>query len=146
MKKQGSSFFEIVHIQSRVNQIFDSLLEVRDLYTSPDEIAPCVDVYVTEKAFHAVFEVSGMKVSDMKLKIAKGHVVLEGEKITLSTGLRQFVCMERKYGHFQRAVHIPCAVDGSSAEALMDNGLLHVTLPRISERRGKIIQIKIEKK
>ena len=135
-----------MHIQSRVNRIFDSLLEVRNLYTSPEEIAPSVDIYITSKAFHAIFELPGISAENLTLKIAKGHVVLEGEKTTLSTGLRQFVCMERKYGHFRRAVHIPCAVDGSSSKALMDNGLLHVTLPRIAERRGKIIQIKIKSK
>jgi len=50
----------------------------------------------------------------------------------------------RSSGRFARAVRLSGAVDASRAKAFVRAGLLRVVLPRIEDRRGRLILIPVE--
>ena len=47
----------------------------------------------------------------------------------------------RGYGRFARVVQLGCACDAGQASAILRNGELRVTLPKIAERRGRARRI-----
>ena len=52
--------------------------------------------------------------------------------------------MERASGGFQRVVHLPPMVNTRGATARLDNGVLTVLLPKVSNRRGEEFSIPVE--
>ena len=54
-----------------------------------------------------------------------------------------FHLVERGYGRFARVVRLARACDTSRARATLADGELHISLPKIAERRGKAITIKM---
>jgi HSP20 family protein len=49
---------------------------------------------------------------------------------------------ERRYGAFQRSVTLPTNVDTDAAEAVFENGVLKLTLPKVEEAKPKRIEVK----
>jgi len=70
--------------------------------------------------------------------------VVSGEKErTRTTENVKFHCMERSSGAFQRVVHLPPMVNTRGAKAHLDNGVLTVVLPKVSNRRGEEFAIPV---
>ena len=57
----------------------------------------------------------------------------------------KFHLAERSYGRFARAVRIGGAFDASRATAHASAGMLRVVLPRIEERRGRVVIIAVQR-
>ena len=52
---------------------------------------------------------------------------------------------EHRYGRYERAVTLPCAVRADKVEAVFENGVLTLTMPMAEETRSKKVQIKVKK-
>jgi HSP20 family protein len=150
IKRRSSPFFELMQIQSRLHQLFDALAEARSAYASSaspseEKILPESDVYETPGALVAVFELPGAKASSIRLCVEAGHLVVEGEKTRTpqNAAAKRFHCVERSYGKFRRAVAIACPVNSGEAKAVLAGGVLTVTMPKVAERRGRTVEIKV---
>lgn len=53
------------------------------------------------------------------------------------------VVQERYFGKFSRSVTLPQNVDANKIEATYENGVLHLTLPKMPEAQPKQIAIKV---
>jgi HSP20 family protein len=108
------------------------------------ECAPAVDVYETDDAVEIVVDLPGVHASAVRI-IAKGDSVLVvGDKSTRGArGESSFHLVERGYGRFARVVRLGRACDSSRATATLTDGELRVTVPKVTERRGKRIEISI---
>lgn len=140
------NFFEIARIQSEVNRLFDVLLQNRSTEgegTHP--WLPNVDVCETEDTVVVRCELPGVPREALRL-IAQGSTLLvSGEKAPVHPdGNAKFHCMERSTGSFQRVVHLPPMVNTRGAKAQLDNGVLTVVLPKVSNRRGEEFSIPVE--
>jgi HSP20 family molecular chaperone IbpA len=51
--------------------------------------------------------------------------------------------MERGYGRFKRVVHISSPVNTREAQAYLIDGVLEVTFPKVPNRRGGELTIKV---
>ncbi len=76
---------------------------------------------------------------------AKGSVVLiAGQKMPRrSRGDASFHLVERGYGRFARVVRLTAACDMSRARATLASGELRISVPKLKERRGRIVPIAI---
>ncbi|MFA7179014.1 MAG: Hsp20/alpha crystallin family protein, partial [Dehalococcoidales bacterium] len=52
---------------------------------------------------------------------------------------------ELRYGSFSRSISLPAAVNADKAEAVFENGVLTLTLPKAEEARPKQIKVKTTK-
>jgi HSP20 family protein len=52
-----------------------------------------------------------------------------------------YLC-ERHFGKFSRALSLPFPVDAGKASATLENGILHIRLPKAEEAKSKRIEIK----
>ena len=55
-----------------------------------------------------------------------------------------YLCSERSYGKFGRIVHLRWTFSIHDATARMKNGVLHIHLPKIEDRRGGEVVITVK--
>jgi HSP20 family molecular chaperone IbpA len=93
-----------------------------------------------------VVEVRGLGPESLKVVCKERSLVVSGERQEAggTSGQRAFLCLERPRGRFVRVVEFEVPVDMAHARARLAAGLLTVTLPLVSERRGREIVIEVE--
>ena len=99
-----------------------------DAYTTPEEI-------VVTAAF------PGLTPDEVDISI-------EGDTLTIRGELRaplenvEYLIQERPYGAFSRRLTLNVPVDAVKAEAVFENGVLTLTLPKAEETKPKVIKVK----
>ena len=108
------------------------------------ECAPAVDVYETDDTLEITVDLPGVDPSAIRV-IAKGDSVLvAGEKSARRTRAESsFHLVERGYGRFARVVRLGRACDTAQAKATLTAGELRVSIPKISDRRGRSVPIAV---
>ncbi|HZN01998.1 MAG TPA: Hsp20/alpha crystallin family protein [Candidatus Polarisedimenticolia bacterium] len=142
-------FAEISRIQSEINRLFDNLIELRaSKGEGGGEWLPSADVYETERELVVKFEIPGVGAGDVTMSVEGNRLIVRGEKKRPENGHRgsRYHCMERGYGRFKRVVHISSPVNTREAEAILREGVLEVTFPKVPNRRGGEMSIRITEK
>ena len=142
-------FAEISRIQSEINRLFDNLIELRAAKgEGGGEWLPSADVYETERELVVKFEIPGVAAGDVTMSVEGNRLIVRGEKRRPANGHRggRYHCMERGYGKFKRVVHISSPVNTREAQAVLAEGVLEVTFPKVPNRRGGEMSIRITEK
>jgi HSP20 family protein len=128
-----------------VRRIFYELGRRVDAEPLAGECSPAIDVYERDDSIEIVVDVPGVDPSALRI-LAKGDLLLiVGEKSVQRPRTElSFHLVERDFGRFARTVRITGACDTSLAKARLVNGELHLSLPKIAERRGRAIPIRID--
>lgn len=108
------------------------------------ECVPALDVFETDEAVEISMDLPGVSPAAVRIA-AKGQTVLiVGLKAPRRTRPEStFHLVERGYGRFARAIRLSSPCDTNRARAVILNGELRVTIPRLQERRGRTIRIPI---
>ena len=108
------------------------------------ECAPALDVYETDDTLEITVDLPGVDASSIRV-IAKGDSVLvAGEKSARRTRAESsFHLVERGYGRFARVVRLGRACDTAQAKATLTGGELRISIPKISDRRGRSVPIAV---
>lgn len=108
------------------------------------ECAPALDVYETDDTLEITVDLPGVDASAIRV-IAKGDgVLVAGEKSARRThGESSFHLVERGYGRFARVIRLGRACDTAQAKATLTGGELRVSIPKISDRRGRSVPIAV---
>ncbi len=126
------------------------LLEIdRDVPGAAAVAADCrppLDVLETASSVEVVVDVPGVPADSIRVVIRRDTLLIVGAKLAgpLDPGAR-FHLAERSYGRFARAIRLTGAFEATRARATVSEGLLHVVLPRIADRRGRMISIPVER-
>jgi HSP20 family protein len=141
-------FVEISRIQSEINRLFDNLLELKSSGgETGGEWLPNADVYETDDELVVKFEVPGVTLQDVSLAINGNNLILRGEKKRTDAAKgTKFHCMERGFGKFKRVVHIASPVNTHKAVTELTEGVLKVSFPKVPNRRGEEVPIRIADK
>ena len=54
-----------------------------------------------------------------------------------------YLCRERNFSEYEESIKLPVSIDGSSAAARYEDGILKVTVPRLEAEKAKVHQINI---
>jgi len=135
---------EIDDFADDIRRVFQALGRSFSPESLAGECSPQIDVYETDDALEVVTDLPGVSPKSVHI-VAKGDALLiAGEKTPRRTGGDPtFHLVERGYGRFARVVRLARGCDTSKARATLANGELHISLPKVNERRGKPIQISI---
>ena len=143
-----------IHALAIASELGDFSDEVRRVYLElgrafgseslAGECAPALDVYETDDTLEITVDLPGVDASAIRV-IAKGDSVLvAGEKSARRTRAESsFHLVERGYGRFARVVRLGRACDTAQAKATLTGGELRVSIPKISDRRGRSVPIAI---
>lgn len=104
---------------------------------------PLVDVVESAEAYSLSVDLPGVKREDVKVDLKQNILTISGERKregeTSNDGMRAY---ERIYGRFERSFTLPQVVDVSRVEAKLEDGVLHVTLPKSELAQPRSIEIK----
>jgi len=103
---------------------------------------PRVSVYDGGAALVLVAEVPGMKESDLKLEVHQDVLSLSGERRTEVPEGYALHRRERVPVKFARSLGLPCKIDAEKATAVLKDGLLTLTLPKVPEAQPRQIAVK----
>ncbi len=133
--------------RQQMNEIFTFLsgLERPD-QLGEREFTPLLDIYETADNYCIEIELPGFPLSELRLTICCNTLVIEGQKGKEcgGQGSQTYICLERHFGRFCRALEIPPACDREGAEARYDKGVLLVTFPLKRERTAIVRTIPIQ--
>jgi HSP20 family protein len=137
---------KLIYFQEEVDKLFRLLFDDASISVDIDSSNyPPIDMYERDNQMNFEFEVPDINKEDLVLLISNDLIVVEGIKREKhKKGIKNYICMERIYGKFQRMVKIPSIVDTKNAKAKYKDGILTVTFPKIRERRSKSLKITID--
>ena len=113
---------------------------------SEPEYRPPLDVIETADAFNIAADLPGVAADAIRIVYTQSAVLIFGRKAPPACHHREaaFHLAERTFGRFACLVRLAAAVDAGRARATLRAGELQISLPRIADRRGGDIEIKLE--
>jgi len=110
------------------------------------ECSPAIDVFETDEALEIAVDLPGVDAGAIRI-LAKGQsLLIAGEKAPRrGRGDSSFHLVERGYGRFARAVRLNVPCDAARARATLIQGELRITLPKIGDRRGRVIAVAVDR-
>jgi HSP20 family protein len=105
---------------------------------------PAMEVSETTDAMILTAELPGIEEKHLKITIENNVLTIAGEKeqaITDSPPAKNFYLAERFYGAFQRALSLPRTVDVEHVKADFEKGILTITLPKLPQAKGRVIEV-----
>lgn len=148
MVERRSSVSERSALQKEVNKLFEQLAHFERTGTELGlgEWFPTIDVVETKDSLIVMIEAPGMSKNDISV-VCHGHkLVITGEKKQPKEekSVNSYLCLERSFGRFERAIYIDHAVQLKKATATLGEGVLTVTMPKLKDRRGSEIRLPIK--
>jgi len=137
---------EAVTLREAMNQLFEeSMVRPRTRRwaegTRDEQFRLPVDVYATPEEITIVASLPGLTPDEV-------DIAIEGDTLTIRGELRpplenvNHLFQERTYGPFSRTLTLNVPVEVEGTEAIFENGLLTLTLPKSEETKPKIIKVK----
>lgn len=112
-----------------------------DLFEQEGELT--VDVFETEKNIVIQSTIAGINADQLEISIEKDMVSISGKRERqVEEKIENYYCQECYWGRFSREVVLPAEADTSRADAVMKNGILTLTIPKVSKEKVKKLGIK----
>jgi HSP20 family protein len=135
---------EAADFATELPELFLELSRIAGLGGMTGECAPPLDVYETDESVEITMDLPGVAAEEVRI-VAKGNIILiAGEKAPRrGPGSSTFHLVERGYGRFARTVRLASACEVGRARAVLSEGELRISLPKVAERRNQPITIAI---
>ncbi len=105
-----------------------------------------MDVYQTANEVVVKVSLPGMKPEDVNITLTGDTLTISGEsKVEEEVKRENYLLQEHRYGSFSRTITLPGGLKTDKAEAVFENGVLTLTIPRTEEHKPKTIKIKAQK-
>ena len=148
VRATGLERLELQRLRDRVGRLFAALEEATEAENplASGTWAPPVDLCETEKMISVRIELPGVAPDQIKIGLTNEKLRIWGEKKRRPARRRimSYLCSERSYGKFNRVVPIRWAINVRDAEAELKNGMLHIYLPKIEDRRGNEVIVAVK--
>jgi HSP20 family protein len=146
MVKKIRPVSRVVKIEAEINKIFGEFFsQKKDLLGLDESWVPCVDISEREDQVIVKVELPGVTQEDITILLYSNRIEIKGIKRERKshTPVRYFR-LEREFGTFRRIAFLPSAVVPERSKALLENGILTVSLKKYRKKREKQVVIKIQ--
>lgn len=135
-------FQEIETLRRQMDSIFDEMTSVQ---RAPQMTwKPAVELKDTEDSVILRAEIPGVEGKDIDIRVTREAVAIAGEhryeKKAEDKGLFR---TEFRYGKFQRVIPLPVAVQNDQVQAEFKDGILTLTLPKVTEARRQVVKVNL---
>jgi HSP20 family protein len=104
---------------------------------------PAVDIEESDKAYLVRAELPGVHKDDVHVVIENNVLTIKGEKrVEIEDTKRHRV--ERSYGSFVRSFTLPHTVKTTNIKAEYVDGVLNLTIAKVTKAKAKQIEVKIK--
>ncbi len=124
-------------------------LEKQDLATDNDWMEDdgggqlAIDAYQTDDSVVVKAPIAGVNPEDLEVSITDDVVTIKGERRGAEAVSREHYFVQECYwGSFSRSYVLPTSVDADNADAQLKNGILTITIPKLSKTRARKLSIK----
>jgi len=137
-------FEEVRSLRHRMDRVFDDFFRgPRLLPWEAGEYAFPLDVYETDDSLVVKAALPGMRADDVDISLSGDVLTIKGETKSEEEVKREsYHRRELRYGSFARSIPLPMRVDYNKAEAVFEQGVLTVTMPKAEELKAKTIKVK----
>lgn len=100
-----------------------------------------LDVYATPEEIVIVASLPGLTPEEV-------DITIDGDRLTIQGELRaplenvDYLFQERAYGPFSRTLTLNVPINADEAQAVFENGVLTLTLPKAEESKPRSIEVK----
>ena len=148
VRATGLERLELQRLRDRVGRLYVALEEATEAENplASGAWAPPVDLCETEKGIWLRVELPGITAEQIKIGLTNTKLRIWGDKKRRQARRRiiSYLCSERSYGKFNRVVRLRWTICVRTASAELTNGVLHIYLPKIEDRRGAEVMIGVK--
>lgn len=128
-------------LRRQMDQMFDEMVGInRDQTTWK----PAVELKDTDENLILRAEIPGIEGKDLDIRVTREAVAISGEhRYEKKAEDKGYFRTEFRYGKFQRVVALPVAVQNDQVQAEFKDGILTLTLPKVTEARRKVVKVNI---
>jgi HSP20 family protein len=106
---------------------------------------PALNVWEEDNTFHVEAELPGLELKDVELFVIGGNQLrIKAERKPPEVEKANWLRNERGFGSFVRLIDLPANVDAEKVKAGLEQGVLHVQLPKHESARPRKIEIKAQ--
>ncbi len=137
-------FDDLVSLRDAMDRLFeDSYIRPHLGWIAPMSAANlAIDMYETSDAVVVKAALPGVKPEEVEVTITGNTLTISGEtKEENETKEKDYIRKERRYGSFTRTVTLPNGLKADKAEAVFENGMLTLSVPKAEESKPKTIKI-----
>ena len=141
-------YFEPQDLPEDVRQLFEAIgrQAERSQPSQSVECSPPLDVLETATGVEVLMDVPAVSAESVLVVFSRGVLLVSGHKPAPTCAHRSeaaFHVAERAFGRFARVVRLEGSFDAERAIATLTAGELRISVPRISDRRGREIRIPV---
>jgi len=135
-------FTEIETIRQQLDKVFDQLATTRD--NSEATWMPALEVADAGDNFVLKAQLPGIDPKDVDVQVTPEAISISGERRYENTDEKPgYVRSEFRYGKFHRMLPLPAPIQNDSVQAEYKDGILMLTLPKVTEARNKVVKINL---
>ena len=137
----------IVKIEKEINRILGEVFSPkRDLLGLDESWVPCVDILERGNEIIVEVELPGVAQKDISILLYSSRIEIKGiKKENPQPGKIKYLRLERESGTFRRFVFLPGTVIPEKAKAVLENGVLTISLRKYRRKKEKEVVLKIQR-
>lgn len=153
---QSSAANPIIQLHNEMDRLFENafrgfgLSPFRSEFFNQDLTAgllkPKLDIGVTDEEYSISVEVPGVSEKEIKVELEDNTMIVRGEKNQKKEEKnKNYYCVERSYGSFQRVLSLPEDAAKDDIQASFKNGILTIKMPRKAIPKANVKPIEVRK-
>jgi HSP20 family protein len=103
---------------------------------------PAVDIFETKRELTLMADLPGVKAKDLKIDLKDNVLTLTADETPLEGTGEKDVLREYRTGTYYRQFSLSDTIDQSKIEAVMKDGVLRLSLPKVAAATPRKISIK----
>jgi HSP20 family protein len=142
LMRSWQPFTSIETIRQQLDKVFDQLATTRD--NSEATWMPALEVADAGDNFVLKAQLPGIDPKDIDVQVTPEAISISGERRYENTEEKSgYVRSEFRYGKFHRMLPLPAPIQNDSVQAECKDGILTLTLPKVTEARNKVVKINL---
>lgn len=105
-------------------------------------VAPAVDIFENAKSIMLLADMPGVAPDRLEIDLNEGVLTITGRVESRQGAQEEVVLREYRPATFQRKFTLSQSVDQSKIEARLEDGVLHLELPKVAKAEPRKIQVK----
>jgi HSP20 family protein len=132
-------------LHNEVNRLFGQFGGGGTAWPALARSYPAMNIWEDDNNIFAEAELPGMTQDQLEIYVTEGNLLtVQGERKPAELANMAWHRRERGTGKFSRTLTLPTNVDADKVEAKLEQGILHVTLPKSAAARPRKIAVKGE--
>jgi len=105
-------------------------------------VSPSVDIYENGKSITVLADMPGVSPEHLEIDLNEGVLTITGRVAPAQSSQEEWVLREYRPATFQRKFTLAQSVDQAKIEARLEDGVLHLVLPKVEKAQPRKIQVK----